>query len=244
MTAARSSAAVKSPNASSAVRQQRHEAHDSLDDFPTPPWATRALLARVFGDGLLPLIAREPAANRGHMVRPLAERFGYVEASDIHDYGAGFEQRDYLFGPEPDPVDWTITNPPFRLAEQFIARALATSRVGVAIIVRSAFTEGAGRYALIFSKTPPSQILYFAERVVMHRGHLPNPNVSIESIDPKTGLMVKKKPSTPTAYCWMVWYQKWNECFCETDWIAPCRARFEVDGDYPADGIARIGGAS
>ena len=26
-------------NLSSAVRQQRHEPPDSLDDFPTPPWA-------------------------------------------------------------------------------------------------------------------------------------------------------------------------------------------------------------
>ena len=30
-------------NRSSAVMQQRKEPHDSLDDFPTPPWATRAL---------------------------------------------------------------------------------------------------------------------------------------------------------------------------------------------------------
>jgi hypothetical protein len=27
--------------------QRRHEAHDSLDDFPTPPWATRALCERL-----------------------------------------------------------------------------------------------------------------------------------------------------------------------------------------------------
>jgi hypothetical protein len=32
-----------SQNRSSAVMQQRSEPHDSLDDFPTPPWATRAL---------------------------------------------------------------------------------------------------------------------------------------------------------------------------------------------------------
>lgn len=32
-----------SQNCSSAVMQQRSEPRDSLDDFPTPPWATRAL---------------------------------------------------------------------------------------------------------------------------------------------------------------------------------------------------------
>lgn len=36
-----------SQNTSHAVMAQRAEAHDSLDDFPTPPWATRALIEHV-----------------------------------------------------------------------------------------------------------------------------------------------------------------------------------------------------
>ena len=35
------------PNRTSAVMQSRREPHDSLDDFPTPPWGTRALLERL-----------------------------------------------------------------------------------------------------------------------------------------------------------------------------------------------------
>ena len=38
-----------SQNRSSAVMQQRSEPHDSLDDFPTPPWATRALCQHLQG---------------------------------------------------------------------------------------------------------------------------------------------------------------------------------------------------
>ena len=57
-------------NKSSAVMQRRSEPHDSLDDFPTPPWATRALLGRLELSGR---VCREPTANRGHMVRVLAE---------------------------------------------------------------------------------------------------------------------------------------------------------------------------
>ena len=71
-------------NTSSAVMQQRSEPHDSLDDFPTPPWATRALcefLSHDYGD-LSQMTVREPAANRGHMVEPLQEYFGTVVASD------------------------------------------------------------------------------------------------------------------------------------------------------------------
>lgn len=203
-------------NRSSAVMQQRAEPHDSLDDFPTPPWATRALCEALVGDGhfLRDAEVREPAANRGHMVRPLREYFARVDAADQHDYGVGFPVRDYLFGPAPDLVDWTITNPPFRLAEQFISRALETSRIGVAVIVRTAFLEGVGRWSSLFSATPPSLILQFSERVVMHRGKL------------------SANGSTATAYCWLVWEQGAIQRRPRFDWIAPCRRRLERKSDY------------
>lgn len=218
-------------NKSSAVMQRDHEPHDSLGDFPTPPWATRALCERLQNpcDILLngdrpksalstwPLTCREPAANRGHMVKALREYFPTVEASDIFDYGAGFAVQDYLFGPDPDPVDWTITNPPFRLAEQFIARALATSTQGVAVIVRSAFLEGIGRYRGLFSQTPPTNILQFSERVVMHKGRL------------------SAKGSTATAYCWLIWNKREPKGGpTEFDWIPPCRKQLERPEDYPS----------
>lgn len=209
-------------NTSSAVMQQRREPHDSLDDFPTPPWATRALCEMLFGGprNASALSCREPAANRGHMVRPLREYFGSVLASDIHDYGAGFPVRDYLFGLPPLPVDWTITNPPFRLAEQFIDRARETSRQGVAVIVRTAFLESISRYTTLFKVTPPSQILQFSERVVMHKGRL------------------APEGSTATAYCWLIWAG--SPIFTQFDWLAPCRKRLERPGDYPATQIAKV----
>lgn len=220
-------------NRSSAVMQQRSEPHDSLDDFPTPPWATRALCEwlqnprdelakegappRLGAPTTWPLTCREPAANRGHMVRPLREYFHRVEAADIFDYGAGFPVSDYLFGPPPPMVDWTITNPPFRLAEQFVRRALMTSRQGVAVIVRSAFLEGVGRYRNLFRLDPPSAILQFTERVVMHKGRL------------------SPKGSTATAYAWLVWSAVEPTRF---HWIAPCRKRLERADDYRDEALA------
>jgi len=165
---------VSGQNRSSAVMQQRSEPHDSLDDFPTPPWATRALCEWMLRHNL-PIqfhTVREPAANRGHMVRPLREYFDRVEASDVHDYGAGFWVQDYLFGTAPSPVDWTITNPPFRLAKQFIERAIESSHEGVAMFVRSAFLEGVERHNSLFTRHRPSNVLQFAERVVLHKGKL------------------------------------------------------------------------
>lgn len=208
-----------SQNTSSAVMQQRSEPHDSLDDFPTPPWATRALCAWLAkSEPLQRLSAREPAANRGHMARVLAEYFASVDASDVHDYGAGYPVSDYLFPGPLARVDWTITNPPFRLAEAFIERALHSSDAGVAVIVRAAFLEGCGRYTRLFSTNPPSTILQFAERVVMHKGRL------------------APEGSTATAYAWLVWQDRFLLTAPEFRWIAPCRKALERAGDY--EGVA------
>jgi hypothetical protein len=213
-----------SQNRSSAVMQQRSEPHDSLDDFPTPPWATRALCVWLQGECFINWerrdTCREPAANRGHMVKPLREYFATVEASDLHDYGVGFDVADYLFPNDLPMVDWTITNPPFRLAEQFIERAAATSRHGFAMIVRAAFLEGQGRFERLFSKNPPSFVLQFTERVVMHKGRL------------------APEGSTATAYAWLVWID--GETGTRLNWIAPCRKRLERPEDYatPAEGIS------
>jgi hypothetical protein len=211
---------VSGQNRSSAVMQQRSEPHDSLDDFPTPPWATRALcefLQANLGFDLSMMSCREPAANRGHMVHPLLESFGHIAASDIHDYGAGFRVEDYLFGPDQhwDRTDFTITNPPFKLAEQFIERALRLSRVGCAVIVRAAFLEGVGRYSRLFAITPPSYVLQFTERVVMHKGRL------------------APEGSTATAYAWLVWIND-DQADTRLRWIAPCRKRLERPSDYEA----------
>jgi hypothetical protein len=208
-------------NISTAVMQRRVEPHDSLDDFPTPPWATRAIceeLGRGLGRPLDAMTCREPCANRGYMARPLTEYFASVEASDIYDYGVGYPVEDYLFGPDQPQVDWTFFNPPFRLAQQFIERALRTTRVGVACIVRSAFTEGVGRYEQLYSKCPPSFEFQHVERVSMVKGRY----------DPKA--------STATAYTWLVWLiADGNNADTRKRWIAPCRKRFERAGDLFAE---------
>ena len=220
-------------NTSSAVMQQRSEPHDSLDDFPTPPWATRALcdLLERMGFALQLDSVREPAANRGHMARPLGEYFGSVTASDIHDYGAGFPVQDYLFGPPPPRTDWTITNPPFRLAEQFIRRGLECSSA-VAVIVRSAFLESVGRHRDLFSVHRPRLVLQFTERVVMHKGKMLDPEVPVETWSEKEQAFVMRKPSTATAYCWILWTNSGRHGPTEFDWIAPCRKRLERAEDY------------
>jgi len=209
-------------NVSSAVMSQRIEAHDSLDFFPTPPWATRALCEWI-GEGAKEWTALEPACGAGDMARPLSEYFKSVEAFDVHDYGHGYPVRDFLFGDAPK-ADWIITNPPFRLAAEFIGQGLRCARHGVAMLVRTAFLEGKERYRELFNPLPPAFVLQFTERVPMHKGKLT-----------ATG-------STATAYCWIIWHAS-GPGFEGTrfNWIAPCRKRLERVEDYAANGAAAAG---
>lgn len=232
-----------SQNISTAVMQRRVEADDSLDDFPTPPWATRAMVEYVLRPRinvpLSSLIAIDPNCNRGYMARPLAENFATVIANDVHDYGWSGQHlvRDYLFPGPMLPADITFMNPPFRLAEEMIYRSFETPEwLGTIVIVRSAFLEGSDRYTNLFSTRPPTIHAQFVERVIMTKGIVRDPNKKYwnpKAPDPKT----KKKtgawvyPSTATSYCCLAWLRDLPRE--PTMWIPPCRKQLERKGDYP-----------
>ncbi len=71
-------------NTSHAVMAQRAELRNSLDDFPTPPWATRALIEHVIAskEALSQMSCLEPACGRGHMAIALAPYFRSVGSFD------------------------------------------------------------------------------------------------------------------------------------------------------------------
>lgn len=221
-------------NISAAVMAQRHEPMDSLDFFPTPPWATRALCEWLAPRHHIDVMTCwEPACGQGDMARPLAEHFDKVFATDVIDRGGrdGWRQdgvRDFLLGwdaPETRP-HWIVTNPPFRLAADFVRTGLVHARAGVAMLVRTAFLEGGDRLATLFRPHPPAAILQFSERVPMVKGRL----------DPLA--------STATAYAWVVWdaCPSGRDAATEFHWIAPCRKRLDLPGDWPVPAVASPGG--
>jgi len=147
------------------------------------------------------------------MAVALAEYFERVQSQDIFDYGFG-SVGDFLESkPSPGLFDWVITNPPFRLAEDFIQHALPIARVGVAMLVRTVFIESVRRYERLFQPCPPTSVAQFAERVPMVKGR------------------IDKKASTATGYAWVVW-DKTRQGKTELVWIPPCRKALERDGDY------------
>lgn len=210
-------------NTSSAVMQQRFEPAHSLDYFPTPPWATRALcrLLEAQGQALHLMRALEPACGAGHMAMPLSESFDEVIATDVQDFRSAFPDQkavcDFTIDPAflDDRIDWVVTNPPFRLAEDFIRMALSHARVGVAMLVRTSFLEGKARFAGLFRETPPAIVAQLVERVPMVKGRL------------------DQGASTATSYCWLIWYVMPPGDGTRFEWIAPCRRALEREGDYP-----------
>jgi hypothetical protein len=144
---------------STAVMAQRREAPDALDHFPTPPWATRALFRHVLPSLGLDRIesAWEPACAEGLMAEVIAEcAAGQVIASDIFDYGFGQAPIDFLHDEPLARPEWIITNPPFNLACEFTLRALDLASEGVAMLVRTQWIEGKGRYEKLFRDRPPA----------------------------------------------------------------------------------------
>lgn len=206
-------------NTSHAVMAQRVEAHDSLDFFPTPPWATRALCRFLNvgdGHGTAGKSCWEPACGLGHMTRPLSEFFDVVYASDVHDYGHG-AVRDFLWPGDEPTFDWIVTNPPFRLGMEFALTAIERAGYGVALLVRTSFLEGGERFERLFSRHKPRAILQFCERVPMVKGRL------------------DRGASSATAYCWVVWttVPPWPSAPAFV-WIPPCRKALERPEDYHA----------
>jgi hypothetical protein len=204
-------------NGARSVMGSRQEPDDSLDFFPTPPWATRALfehaLPRVSEAGT-PLSSFrlwrvwEPACGEGHMAQAIEEYVRSCEGSDIHNYN-GNAILDFLNAHDLDHIryDWIITNPPFaeKATERFILRALDLASVGIAMFVRSQWiVEGVGRYERIFRDRPPTLIAFFSERVPLHKGRW------------------EPDGATATAYCWLVWVR--DRLPMAPFWIPPgCR---------------------
>lgn len=205
-----------SQNTSHAVMAQRHEARDSLDDFPTQPWAVRAFCEYVLN--LQGQTVWEPACNRGYMSRALAEYAAEVYESDVFDYGVGqvydFLSVDSLLGDLPfGRPDWVVTNPPFRLLDEFLEKALLVAQRGVAMFGRVQMLEGIERYNTIWlPHDERATYAQYVERVPLVHGRL----------TPKGG--------TATAYGWVVIDK--TEPRKGRMHIPPCRRRLERAGDY------------
>jgi len=221
------------PSGGLAIAHQRIEPRDSLDFFPTPPWATRALFEHV----LMHLGRKahcqfqaswEPACGEGHMSETLLEYFRDVFASDIRSYGRENNICDFLTSdriPGAGAFDWIITNPPFNTSTEFVLKALELAGTGVAMFVRLTWLESVGRYEKIFSRHPPTCVAIFSERVPLHKGRW------------------EDEGTTMTAYIWLVWLK--GAAPQAPFWIPPgCREQLSKPEDVKRFGKSAEGEAA
>lgn len=167
------------------------------DFFPTPRWATFALIENETFDGEI----WDPACGDGAMARVLETRGNKVVASDLYDRGFGEHGQDFLAATRQTAN--IVTNPPYNCAEAFIAQGLKLAQRKFALLLRLAFLEGARRADTIFSKTPPTRVWVFSERITFY---------------PKGA---KRSGGGTTAYAWFVWDQECAGGPTELRWLSP-----------------------
>jgi hypothetical protein len=156
------------------------------DIYETPEVATLALLAVE----PLPPTILEPACGRGAISKVLRSAGHTIIENDIVDYGLGQDSvQDFLnFKPaQAGVIDAIVTNPPYRLAQDFVRHALTLSP-RVFMLLRLTFFESERRKDVL-DGAGLIRVHVFRNRLpMMHR-------------DGWTGNRV----SNPTAYAWYVW---------------------------------------
>ena len=173
------------------------------DYYATPPEATNALLDNFGLNGCNSIY--EPACGEGHISKEIKKWFEKIKSScqifssDIVDRGYGYGNMDFLKMPEcnnwlfrgASKVDCILTNPPFKLAKEFIEKALRLSNKYVIMFAKIQLLEGIGRKEL-FEKYPPKYIYVFRNRI--------NPLRNGSPVDEKG------KPWASTmCFAWFIW---------------------------------------
>ena len=154
---------------------------DGPDFFPTPAWATHALIDNEKFSGDI----WECACGNGAMSNILEQTGRRIISSDLFNRGFGEIGEDFLTSRRRSCN--IITNPPYNAAEGFVRSGLTNSSRKFALLLRLAFLEGANRANTIFSKSPPSRVWVFSERITFY------PAGAVQ------------KGSGTTAYAWFVW---------------------------------------
>lgn len=178
------------------------DAKNTADFYPTPTWATLALMDVEDLDGMI----WEPACGNGAMSVALKTRYPEVLSSDLHNRNYGIGGWNFLETPDVPGylhIDHIVTNPPYNLAEDFIHQSLKIARHKVCMLLRLAFLEGQSRYNSLFSECPSARVHAFSERITFYPDGI------------QTG------GSGTTAYGWFVWDKSVTDKSTSLRWIKP-----------------------
>ena len=169
-------------NALSIVGSSRKNGEREKDDYyPTPAYAVEELLKREEFLGSI----WECACGEGHISNVLIEKGFEVISTDLIDRGYG-ETMDFLTS--ETLADNIITNPPYKLALDFVIKAKKQGRKKIAMFLKTVWLESEKRYSMFQDKEFPLKTIYqFSKRVTLF----------------KNGK--KMKNGGMIAYAWYVW---------------------------------------
>lgn len=159
-----------------------HDRSDA-DYYPTPTDCTVALMKRCpqFTTGFV----WEPACGDGAISKVIERRGARVISSDLHKRGYGISGLNFLTFPTFPAVTSIVTNPPFNLASEFIARS-HRANLPFAMLLKATYWHAVSRLRL-FHETGPSLVL---------------PMLWRPAFAPNRG----KSPTME--FCWTVWEAK------------------------------------
>ena len=160
------------------------------DYYATQPSSVEDLLLKENVHGRV----LEPCVGGGHIADVLKTVADRVDCTDLVDRGYdGTVVLDFLEQNVSPIYDWVVTNPPYKLAQDFIEQSLRATKDGghVAMFLKIQFLEGNKR-KLFFEDTPPKTVYVFSKRQ--------NPLRNGEPLDKKG-----KPWSTTMCFSWFVW---------------------------------------
>ena len=162
---------------------------ESNDFYATDPIAIDKLIGSI---GFITSVVWECACGTGCLSERLKQYCHGVVSTDAIDRGYG-QVQDFLLAKEmPSGCSCIITNPPYKLATEFIIHALSLLPDGGRCIMflKTTFLEGEKRHRLLFSKYPPQRILQFSKRVLCAK------NAEFQKM---------RKVGSAVSYAWFVW---------------------------------------
>lgn len=133
------------------------------DFYATPFHTTKSLLSNF---KLEPKSILEPSSGQGHIVEVLKEYFpkAEIEATDLIDRGYCESGVNFLTKDYGDlKYDLVITNPPFKIAQEFVEKALSISNDKVIMLLKIQFLESEGRKEFL-ENSPLKYIYIFSDR--------------------------------------------------------------------------------
>lgn len=162
------------------------------DFYCTPEWATRALMDKCSEVGGFEGTIYEPASGNGAMAKVIEDYYPDVIASDIQEECYGESNVDFL-DITNFKVDNIITNPPYKLAQEFVNKALELTNSKVAMLLKLTFLESTKRHKW-WKTVPLRKVWVFSRRVTMYPYGTEKP-----------------KNSGTITYAWFLWEHNYTD---------------------------------